>query len=67
MWTEMGAVMAEVLNEEHDNLCISSNIIRVFKLRRMRLVGNVARMMAKRTAFRILVGKARRIEISVKP
>jgi hypothetical protein len=39
------------------NLYSSSSIIRTIKSRRMRWAGNVARMGAKRNAYRILVGK----------
>jgi hypothetical protein len=35
----------------------SPSIIRTIKSRRMRLTGHVARMGAKRNAYRILVGK----------
>jgi hypothetical protein len=35
----------------------SSSIIRIMKSRKMRLVGNVARMGEKRNAYRLLVGK----------
>jgi hypothetical protein len=35
----------------------SQNIIRMIKSRRMKLTGHVARMGAKRNAYRILVGK----------
>jgi hypothetical protein len=44
-------------NEELHNLYSSPNIIRMIKSRRMRWVGHVARMGAKRNACRILVGK----------
>jgi hypothetical protein len=44
-------------NEELHNLYCSSSIIRVIKSRRMRLAGHVARMVEKRFAYRILVGK----------
>jgi hypothetical protein len=44
-------------NEELRNLYSSPNIIRTIKSRRMRLTGHVARMGAKRNAYRILVGK----------
>jgi hypothetical protein len=39
------------------NLCSSPNIIRMIKLRRMRLAGNVARVGEKMNACRILVEK----------
>jgi hypothetical protein len=44
-------------NEELHNLYSSLNIIRMIKSRRMRWAGHVARMGAKRNAYRILVGK----------
>jgi hypothetical protein len=44
-------------NEEHHNLYSSPNIIRMIESRRMRWAGHVARMGAKRNAYRILVGK----------
>jgi hypothetical protein len=45
-------------NEELHSLYSSSSIIRMIKSRRMRWVGNVARMGEKRNAYRILVDKA---------
>jgi hypothetical protein len=39
------------------NLCSSPNIIKIIKFRRMRLAGHVARMRAKRNAYRLLMGK----------
>jgi hypothetical protein len=44
-------------NEEFHNLYSSPDIIRMIKSRRMRWAGYVARMGAKRNAYRILVGK----------
>jgi hypothetical protein len=44
-------------NEELHNLYSPPNIIRMTKSMRMRWAGQVARMGAKRTAYRILVGK----------
>jgi hypothetical protein len=44
-------------NEELHNLYSSPNIIRMIKARRMRWARHVARMGAKRNAYRILVGK----------
>jgi hypothetical protein len=42
-------------NEELHNLYCSPNIIRMIKSRRMRWAGNVARMGAKRNAYRIML------------
>jgi hypothetical protein len=44
-------------NEELLNLCSSPSIIRMIKSRRMRWAGHVVRMLEKRNAYRILVGK----------
>jgi hypothetical protein len=44
-------------NEELNDLYSSSNIIRVIKSRRMRWAGHVARVVEKRGAYRILVGR----------
>jgi hypothetical protein len=44
-------------NEELHNLYCSPSIIRIIKSRRIRWAGHVARMGAKRNAYRILVGK----------
>jgi hypothetical protein len=44
-------------NEELRDLYSSSSIIRMIKSRRMRLAGHVARMVEKRNAYRLLVGK----------
>jgi hypothetical protein len=44
-------------NEELNDLYSSPNIIRVIKGRRMRCAGHVARMVEKRGAHRILVGR----------
>jgi hypothetical protein len=44
-------------NEELHNLCSSPNIIRMIKSRSMRWARHVARMRAKRHAYRRLVGK----------
>jgi hypothetical protein len=44
-------------NEELHNLYPSPSIIRIIKSRRMRWVGNVARMGEKRNVYRILVGR----------
>jgi hypothetical protein len=47
----------ELHNEELHNLYFSPSIFRMTKSRRMRWAGYVARMGAKRSAYRILVGK----------
>jgi hypothetical protein len=44
-------------NEELRDLYSSPSIIRIIKSRRMRWAGHVARMGAKRNAYRLLVGK----------
>ena len=44
-------------NEELNDLYCSPNIVQVFKSRRMRQAGHVARMGARRRIYRILVGK----------
>ena len=44
-------------NEELNDLYSSPNIVRVIKSRRMRWAGQVARMVEKRGANRVLVGK----------
>jgi hypothetical protein len=44
-------------NEELHDLYSSPSIIRIFKSRRMRWAGHVARMGEKRNACRLLVGK----------
>jgi len=45
-------------NEELNDLCSSTNIVRVIKSRRMRWAGYVARMGEERGVYRVLVGKA---------
>jgi hypothetical protein len=44
-------------NEEFHNLYCSPTVIRMIKSRRMRWVGQVARMWVKSNAYRIFVGK----------
>jgi hypothetical protein len=44
-------------SEELHNLYTSLNIIRMIRSRRMRWAGRVARMVEKRYAYRVLVGK----------
>jgi hypothetical protein len=45
-------------NEEFRDLYSSPSKIRIFKSRRMRWVGHVARMGERRNAYRLLVGKS---------
>jgi hypothetical protein len=47
----------KVNNEEPHNLYSSPSIIRIIKSRRMKWAGHVARMWARRNAYRTLVGK----------
>jgi hypothetical protein len=47
----------KLYNEELRNLYCSPSIIIIIKSRRMSLAGHVARIGAKRNAYRILVGK----------
>jgi hypothetical protein len=44
-------------NEELHDLYSSPSIIRIIKARRMRWAGHVARMVEKRNAYRLSVGK----------
>jgi hypothetical protein len=44
-------------NEEINDLYSSPNIVRVIKSRRMRWVGNVARIGEERAVYRVLVGE----------
>jgi hypothetical protein len=44
-------------NEEHHNLYPSPSIIRIINSMRMRWAGHVARMVAKRNVYRLLVRK----------
>jgi hypothetical protein len=54
---EVTGVRRKLHNEELHNLYSSLNIIRMIKSSRMRWAGHVARMVAKRNAYGILVGK----------
>ena len=49
--------MGKLYNEELNDLYCSPNIVRVIKSRRMRCVGNVARMEKRTGAYKVLVGK----------
>jgi hypothetical protein len=53
-------VWRKLHNEELHSLYSSPSIIRMIKSRRMRWAGHVARMMEKRNAYKILVGKPER-------
>jgi hypothetical protein len=44
-------------NEELNDLYLSPNVVRAIKSRRMKWTGHVARMVEKRGAYRILVGR----------
>jgi hypothetical protein len=44
-------------NDELHSLYSSPNIVRVFKSRRMRWAGHVARMVERRDVYKVLVGK----------
>jgi hypothetical protein len=57
--SEQGAEEYIWTTEELHDLYSSPSIIRMIKLRNVRLEGYVARMGAKRNAYRLLVGKAR--------
>jgi hypothetical protein len=50
-------IWRKLYNEELHNLNSSPNIIRMLKSRRMRWAEHLARIGAKRSAYRILVGK----------
>jgi hypothetical protein len=54
---EVTAEWRKLHNEELRDLYSSPSIIRIIKSRRMRLAGHVARMVKKRNAYRLLVGK----------
>ena len=45
-------------NEERNDLYSSPNNVRMIKSRRMRWMGRVARMGARRDMYRVLVGKS---------
>jgi hypothetical protein len=56
IWAEEGE-WRKLHNKELLDLYSSPSIIRIIKSRRMRWAGNVARMVEKRNASRLLVGK----------
>jgi hypothetical protein len=56
-WDEVTGVWRKLHNEELNDLYCSPNIIRVIKSRRVRWVGQVARMGKRRDSYRILMGK----------
>jgi hypothetical protein len=56
-WDEMIGGWIELHNEELHNLLSSSDIVRMIKSRRVRWVGDEARIVVKRNAYRVLVGK----------
>jgi hypothetical protein len=53
----MTGELKKLHNEELRDLYSSPSIIRIIKVRRMRWAGHVARMGAKRNAYRLLAGK----------
>jgi hypothetical protein len=54
---EVTGGLRKLHNEELRDLYSSPSIIRIIKSRRMRWAGHVARMVEKRNAYRLLVGK----------
>jgi hypothetical protein len=56
-WDEVTGEWRRLHSEELNDLYSSPNIVRVIKLRRMRLAGNVACMDEERGAYRVLAGK----------
>jgi hypothetical protein len=54
------SLLSGLHNEQLHNFYSSPSIIRMIKSRRMRWAGHVARMGAKRNAYRILVGNPER-------
>jgi hypothetical protein len=55
---EVTAIWIKLHSEDLHNLYSSASIIRTIKSRRMRWAGHIARMGAKRNAYRIFVGKS---------
>jgi hypothetical protein len=54
---EVTGVWIKLHNEERRDLYSSPNIIKIIKSRRMGWTGHVARMVEKRNAYRLFVGK----------
>jgi hypothetical protein len=54
---EVTAGWRNLLNEELRELYSSPSIIRIINLKGMRWAGHVARMVEKRNAYKLLVGK----------
>jgi hypothetical protein len=54
-WKEDGS-WRKLHNDELHSLYSSPNIVRVFKSRRLRLAGHVARVGEERSVYRVLVG-----------
>jgi hypothetical protein len=54
---EISGEWRKLYNEELHDLYALSSIIRIIKFRRMRWAGHLARIGAKRNAYRLLVGK----------
>jgi hypothetical protein len=63
---EVTGARRKLRNEELHNLYFSPSIIRMIKSRRMTWAWHIARMEAKRNAYRIFGGKARRKETTRK-
>jgi hypothetical protein len=56
-WDEVTGEWRKLNNEELRDMYSSPTIIRIIKSRRMRWAGHVARIVAKRNAYRLLAGK----------
>jgi hypothetical protein len=53
-WEEVTGEWKRIHNVELNDVCPSTNIIRVIKLRRIKWAGHVARMGERRGAYRVL-------------
>jgi hypothetical protein len=62
MMDEVTGAWRKLHNEELHILYSSRNIIMHIKSRRMMWVGHVARMGEERSVYKVLIGKARRME-----